>query len=65
MAKAKQQPMNPVERAIWLHGRAIERSRSEIAAIQERTDEAITKVKKSISKRQVLMDALKNGTLKP
>ena len=65
MKKIKKQPMNPVERAIWLHDRGIERAKDDIAAIQERADEAIAKIKKSISKRQVLRDALKNGTLKP
>lgn len=65
MAKGKKQPVSPVDRAIWLHSRGIEKSKSEIAYIQERADIAIAKVKKSISKRQVLMDALKNGSLKP
>ena len=64
--KSKKEPMNPVERAIWLHSRGIERAKDEIAAIQERADEKIAKIKKSINKRTVLMmDALKSGSLKP
>lgn len=65
MAKTKKKAMSPIERAIWLHARGIEKSRDEIARIQERADEAIAKVKKSINKRQILMDALKSGSLKP
>lgn len=65
MAKPKKKAMSPVERAIWLHSRGIEKAKEEIARIQDRADEAITKVKKSISKRQILMDALKSGSLKP
>jgi hypothetical protein len=65
MAKTKKKPMSPVERAIWLHTRGIEAAKHEIAHIQECADEAIAKVKKSINKRQILMDALKSGSLKP
>ena len=60
MAKAKQQPMNPVERAIWLHGRAIDKLNQGVRSplFRNAQTKPSMKVKKSISKRQVLMDAL-------
>lgn len=61
----KKQPMSPLDRAILAHERGIRVSKERIAAIQEDADEEIGKIKKSIARRQIILDAIKTGALKP
>lgn len=65
MAKKPRPKMNPLERAINLREHHIRHLRSKAERILEIANDEVSRINKMIAERQVLLDALKRGALKP
>ena len=65
VAKATKPVKTPLERAINSRQKGIERMRKNIADIRRKADEQIAVIQRHIEQKQVLLDALKRGALKP
>ena len=63
MVQRKKKVMTHQERVILCRERGIQRMKDKIARIQARADADIVVVKKRIQRAQVLLDAIKAGTL--
>ena len=57
--------MSPVERSIYSREGGIARMRENIKNIRERATQEIAEIEARIREKQVLVDALKRGNLKP
>lgn len=65
MAKPRKYKKSPLERAIDIHKLVIRRHEEKIQSIREQADEDIAKIRRKISIKKILIDALEKGALKP
>jgi len=64
MAKAKAKGRDPLTRAIVSRERGIERMRGNIRRLQHIHQKEVAEIWRRIGEKQVLLDALRRGTLK-
>lgn len=57
--------LSTLDRSIMQRERGIKTAKVRIAAIRDRANIEIAKIEKSIQRSNILLDALKAGTLKP
>lgn len=63
--KVKYSELSPLERSIFSRERAILRMKQNIARIRQDADGEINATESRIKEKQILLDALKRGRLKP
>ena len=61
----KKQPMDTLTRAIKTKERVIRNNRDRIDRIMRLAKEEVALIERRIAREQILLDALKRGTLKP
>ncbi len=65
MRKSNKPVKDVLTRAIETKQRTIANSKQYMADIRASAEERCAKIQKNIAKQQILLDALKSGTLKP